>query len=530
ANAIRYLLDLQVDPVALLPPDDSAFGFDNIAETLGASPVLVEQYLSAAGKIASLAVGDRDTGPAAEVFRIRQDASQNVAIEGMPVGTEGGTMVHTTLPLNGEYRLDVKYMISNLGAMKGLEMEHDVEIAVDGKRVHFATIGGPKDFAALMRNITEAQQAVEARSSTRIPLTAGPHDISVGFIYRGTVQGSTRLQQFVRSSQDNLDATGHPHIETLTVTGPFKPTGVGQTPSRNRIFVCHPEKAADEQACARTILSKLVHHAYRGTETPRDLDRLMESFAAGRAEHGFEGGIQTALERMLASPKFTFRVERDPAKAVAGDVHPLSGLEFASRLSFFLWSSIPDDALLDLAKHDQLSKPAVLEAQVRRMLADPKADALVKNFAGQWLYLRNLDGMVPNSSTFPDFDDNLRQGFRGETELFFQSILQEDRNALDLMTANYTFLNERLARHYGVPYIYGSHFRRVPLTDQARWGLLGKGSTLMVSSHTDRTSPVVRGKWVLQQMLGATVPVPPPNVPLLPENADGATLRTVRDR
>ncbi len=531
ANAIRDLLDLQVDSAALLPPDDAAFGFDNIAETLGASPALVEQYLSAAGKIAALAVGDPDTGPAAEVIRIRQDASQNVAISGMPLGTEGGTMVHTTLPLDGEYRLDVKYMISNLGAMKGLEMEHDVEIAVDGKRVHFATIGGPQDFAALMRNITEAQLAVEARSSTRIPLSAGPHDISVGFVYRGAVQGSTRLQQFVRSSQDNLDATGHPHIETFTITGPFKPTGSGQTPSRKKIFVCHPAKPADEPACARTILSQLAHRAYRGTESPQDLDRLMESFTAGRADNGFERGIQTALERMLASPKFTFRVERDPANAAAGDIHPLSGLELASRLSFFLWSSIPDDTLLDLAKRNQLSKPAVLEAQVRRMLADPKAEALVKNFAGQWLYLRNLEGMVPNSVGFPDFDDNLRQAFRKETELFFRSILQEDRNVLDLLTADYTFLNERLARHYRVPYIYGSHFRRVTLKDETRWGLLGKGSTLMISSHTDRTSPVVRGKWVLENLLGTPPPPPPLNVPALNEsNQRQGRILSMRER
>jgi len=273
ANAVRDLLDLKVDSAAMLPPDDSAFGFDNIAETLGASPALVEQYLNAAGKIAALAVGDPDSGPAAEVIRVRQDASQNVAIDGMPVGTEGGTMVHTTLPLDGEYRLDVKYIISNLGAMKGLEFEHDVEIAVDGKRVHLATIGGHDDFMALMRNITEAQQAVEARSSTRVPLTAGPHDISVGFVYRGALQSSARLQPFIRSTQDNLDATGHPHIGMFTITGPFHPAGTGDTPSRRRIFVCHPKTATGaskgsppdggELACARTILSQLAHRARR---------------------------------------------------------------------------------------------------------------------------------------------------------------------------------------------------------------------------------------------------------------------------
>ncbi len=530
ANAIRDLIDLKVDSAALLPPDDSAFGFDNIAETLGASPALVDQYLSAAGKIAALAVGDPDTGAAAEVIRIRQDASQNLPMEGMPVGTEGGMHARVTLPLDAEYRLDVKYMISNLGAMKGLEMEHDFEISVDGKRVHLATIGGHKDFTALMRNITEARQDVEARSSTRVALTAGPHDFAAGFVYRGAVQGSPRLQQFTRTMQDNLDATGHPHVETLTVTGPFKATGISDTPSRRRIFSCRPKTAADETACARKILSQLAHRAYRGTETPHDLDRLMESFNTGRAR-GFEGGIQTGLERVLASPKFTFRVERDPVKSAIEAVHPITNLELASRLSFFLWSSIPDDTLLDLAAKNQLAKPAVLEAQVRRMLADPKASALVENFAGQWLYLRNLDGMVPNSFGFPDFDDNLRQAFHKETELFFDSILHEDRNVLDLMTANYTFLNERLAHHYKLPYVYGSHFRRVTLTDPSRFGLLGKGSTLMVSSHTDRTSPVVRGKWVLENLLGTPPPPPPANVPPLNEsNQREGRVLTMRER
>ena len=531
ANAIRDLLDLKIDAAALLPPDDSAFGFDNIAETLGASPALVELYLTAAGKIATLAVGDPGTGPAAEVFRVRQDQSQNVAISGMPVGTLGGRMIRTTLPLDGEYRIDLKFIISNLGAMKGLELEHEVEIAVDGKRVHHATIGGSDDFRALMKNIEDAKLAVEARSSTRIPMTAGPHEISVGFVYRGAVQGSTRLQQFTRSTQDNLDATGHPHIDSITVTGPYKATGAGDTPSRRRIFSCRPRTQADEAGCARTILTKLAHRAYRGTDTPQDVDRLMQFFAEGRRSRGFEGGIQTALERVLASPKFTFRVERDAANLAAGAIHRLSDVELASRLSFFLWSSIPDDALLDAAARGQLSKPAGLEAQVRRMLADPKARALVDNFAGQWLYLRNLEGFVPNSVGFLNFDDNLRQSMRQETELFFQSMIEEDRNVLDLMTAKDTFLNERLAKHYGVPYVYGSHFRRVTLANEARWGLLGKGSTLMVSSHTDRTSPVVRGKWVLDNLLGTPPPAPPANVPPLAEsNQREGRVLTMRER
>jgi hypothetical protein len=445
----------------------------------------------------------------------------------MPIGTEGGKLAHVTLPLDGEYRLDVRYIISNLGAMKGLEMEHDFEIAVDGKRVHLATIGGTQDFNALMKNIADGLHQVETRSSTRIPLTAGPHDISFGFVYRGALQGSTRLQQFVRTTQDNLDATGHPHVETLTVTGPYKPTGTGNTPSRAKIFSCVPKAQTDESVCARTILSQLAHRAYRGADTKQDIDRLMELYAEGRAQRDFESGIQTALERVLASPKFAFRVEHDTANGVRS----LTGSELASRLSFFIWSSIPDDALLDAAAKGQLAEPTALEAQVRRMLADPKARALVENFAGQWLYLRNLEGMIPFSSGFPDFDDNLRQAFRQETELFFESIVKEDRNVLDLMTASDTFLNERLAKHYRVPYVYGGHFRRVTLKDPSRWGLLGKGSTLMVSSHTDRTSPVVRGKWVLENLLGTPPPPPPADVPPLNEsNQREGRVLTMRER
>ncbi|HEX6998430.1 MAG TPA: DUF1592 domain-containing protein [Gammaproteobacteria bacterium] len=528
-NAVRDLLHLEVDAAALLPPDDSAYGFDNNAEALGTSPVLVEQYLSAAGKIAALAVGDPSTGPGAQTFRVRQDASQNIPAPGMPLGTVGGGKWRVMLPLDGEYRLDVTYFKSNLGAMKGLETAHEMEITVDGQRVHSATIGGPEDFAALMRNITEAAAAVEARSSTVVPLKAGPHDIGVAFLYQGALQTSVRLQPYLRSSQDILDVTGHPHIQTLTVSGPYGATGPGDTPSRQRIFVCYPDAGADpaaERRCAREILSVLARRAYRGDDTPDDVDTLMAFFEKGRAKHGFEHGIQVAIERLLASPKFTFRVERDPPELAPGEVHPVSSRELATRLSFFIWSSIPDDELLDLAERDALTDPRVLEAQVRRMLADPKAAALVDNFAGQWLYLRNLESFVPNSVGFPDFDDNLRQGLLTETKLFFESVMREDRNVLDLMTADYTFLNERVARHYGVPGVYGPHFRRVRLENPARFGLLGKGSVLMVTSHTDRTSPVVRGKWVLENLLGTPPPPPPPDVPPLEE----VVADTLRER
>ena len=494
------------------------------------SPVLVEQYLNAASVVAGLAVGDPDTGPVAQTFRVRQDASQDVPVYGMPLGTVGGGTWRVVLPLDGEYRLDVRYFKSNLGAMKGLEMSHDVEIAVDGERVHFASIGGPEDFAALMRNITEAADAVEARSSTVVPLSAGAHDISVGFVYRGAVQTSRRLEPFLRSSQDILDVSGHPHIETLTVTGPFAASGPGDTPSRRRIFECDPAaqgmpSEAAERHCARTILSRLARSAYRGTATERDVDTLLAFYEEGRAARDFAGGIQLALERLLASPKFTFRIESEPADVVPGAAYPVTDVELASRLSFFLWSSIPDEPLLELAERGALREPGVLAAQVRRMLADPKADALVENFAGQWLYLRNVESFVPNSVGFPDFDDNLRRAFVTETKLFFASVLREDRNVLDLMTADYTFVNERLAKHYGIRGIYGNHFRKVTLEDEARWGLLGKGSVLLVSSHTDRTSPVVRGNWVLGNLLGVPPPAPPPDVPALEEIVGDLTLR-----
>jgi hypothetical protein len=534
-NAIRDLLHLDVDAPGLLPADDLAFGFDNNAQVLGVSPVLIEQYLSAAGKVAELAVGDPDIGPSARTFHIRSDTSQDVQVPGMPVGTVGGGRQRFLAPLDGQYHLDVALLRSNLGAMKGLELPSQLEIAVDGKRVHLARIGGEEDFKALMRNITEAGDAINARSSVVVPLSAGPHDIRVGFLYEGALQNSFRLQSYVRSAQDLLDVTGRPHVETLTVTGPYNASGPGNTPSRRHIFSCQPQArtakpSAEELACARQIVARLARQAYRGTDLASDVDVLMDFFMKGRARNGFDSGIQAAIERVLASPKFVFRTERDPPNAAPGTINRISDLELASRLSFFLWSSIPDETLLQVAEKGRLSDPDVLDKQVKRMLADSKARALVDNFAGQWLYLRNLNGIAPHAVAFPDFDDNLRQAMRTETELFFQSIVREDRNVLDLMTADYTFLNERLARHYGINDVYGNHFRRVVLKDQARWGLLGKASTLMVSSHTDRTSPVVRGQWVLQNILGAPVPAPPPDIPPLPETAGGDATQSLRQR
>jgi hypothetical protein len=530
-NAVRDLLALDVDAASLLPADDSAYGFDNVADVLGVSPVLLERYMSAAGKVSALAVGDPEIGEASETFRVRQDASQDRHVEGLPIGTVGGMLARTTLPLDGEYVIQPRLFRTNLGAMRGLEYPHQIEITVDGARVHLASFGGDEDFKASLRNPTLAGDDVDGRARVRVKLTAGPHTIGVAFIEKPASQNSWRLQPFVRSSHDTFDPTGYPHLDVFSVTGPYNPTGPGDTPSRRRIFSCRPMTAAEEEPCARAIVTRLARQAYRGQVAPEDITRLMAFYAEGRKGGDFERGVQLALQRMLASAKFALRIERDPANAAPGAVYRLAALDVASRLSFFLWSSIPDDELLRVAEQGRLETPAVLRQQVRRMLADPKADAMVTNFAGQWLYVRNLKNMVPLSTTFVDFDDNLRRAFATETELFFASVMRENRSVIDLMTADYTFVNERLARHYGIPAVYGSHFRRVTLTDDARRGILGKGAVLMVTSHTDRTSPVVRGKWVLDQLLGAPPPPMPANVPPLDESAQQAgRVLTMRER
>ena len=443
ANAIRDLLALDVDTSDLLPPDDSGYGFDNNADVLGVSPVLLERYLAAAGKISALAVGDPSVGPAGQTFRIRQDASQDRHIEGLPLGTIGGMLAHTTLPLDGEYLIQIKYFRTNLGAMRGLEYPHQIEITVDGARVHLGTFGGDEDFKAALENITMAADSAEARSEVRVPLKAGPHDIGVAFLQEPG-ENTIRLQPFLRSSNDTLDPTGHAHIDRFTVTGPFKPTGPGDTPSRRQIFTCRPASSgtrAEEETCAKSIINRLDRLAYRGLASKEDSGRLFEFYQKGRNEGTFETGIEMALQRLLTSPKFVFRAEHDPANTAPGTVYAVNDLELASRLSFFLWSSIPDNELLDVAAQHKLKTPSVLEQQVKRMLADPKSQAIVDNFAGQWLYLRNLRTQVPNSLEFPDFDDNLRVALQRETELFFQSIMREDRNVLDLMTADYTYVN-----------------------------------------------------------------------------------------
>lgn len=530
ANAIRDLLDLEVDVTALLPPDDSAFGFDNIGDLLVFSPTLLERYLSAADRVSALAVGDPATAVGAQTYTVRGDQSQATHLDGLPFGTVGGISVTHLFPLDATYEFDLSLFRNNLEVIRGLEHPHQIEIAIDGRRVFLEDIGGDAEADREGTTINELSDSTDARLHVAVPVQAGPRVVTAAFI-RKVGEGTNRLRPFDRSNSGTYDATGRPHLETLTITGPFDAAGPGETPSRRRIFSCYPDSAADEAHCAAEILSRLARRAYRRPVGPADIDRLMPFFEEGRAHGGFESGIQLALRRILASPSFAFRLEAEPADVPAGEPYRVSDVELASRLSFFLWSSIPDDELLELAEAGKLGEPATLTKQVERMLADPKASALVENFAGQWLHLRNLDNINPNSDAFPDFDNNLRQAFKRETELFFASIMEEDRSILELMTADYTFVNERLARHYGIAKVYGSHFRRVELGPDlaARRGLLGKGGILMATSHADRTAPTLRGKWLLENLLGAPPPPPPADVPAL-ETEAGAAPRSIRER
>ncbi len=534
ANAVRDLLDLEIPVKELLPPDDSAFGFDNNADMLGVSPALEERYLTAAGKIASLAVGDPRQPAGSETWRIRQDLSQDRHIDGTPLGTVGGISVRYVFPLDGRYQFQAKLYRTNLNIMRGLETPHQVEFSLDGRRIHLALIGGNQDLADLFEKPTDTGDAVDARLRVDVPVTAGPHTIAVAFLNNPQFAEPTRLQPFLRSSVDNFDWSGHPHLQMVTVSGPFDADGPGDTLSRRRIFVCYPKQPSAADECARRIVSGLIARAYREpTVAETDVERAMAVYRSASQQdsvRGFEAGIEASVERILASPKFIFRSEQDPPGLAPGSVYSLRGAGLASRLSFFLWSSIPDEALLHAAAQGRLNDPKTLEAEARRMLADPRAEALVSNFAGQWLQLRNLANVQPNTDEFPNFDDNLRQAFRRETELLFQTVLSENRSVVDLLDADFTFVNQRLAEHYGIPNVYGSNFRRVAITDDARRGLLGQGSILALTSHAERTSPVVRGKWILENLLGLEVPPPPPDVPPLKPTPDGEKPKTMREQ
>ena len=529
ANSIRDLLTLDVDVTSLLPADDSSSGFDNSADVLGVSPALLERYLSAADKISALAVGDRETLGTArdDTYRVSPGLTQTRHIDGLPLGTRGGMLVRHTFPLDGEYIIKPRLWATNNGVIRGLveHQPHEIEITVDGERVHLVKIGGGPGRGAA----AQAKDSLNDRLQIRLSVKAGSRLVGVSFLQK-TLADVPGLMQPFESTLDPVDANGMPQLDTVVISGPFNATGAGDTASRRKIFSCSPTRTNDEAPCSRRIISTLARHAYRRLVSPGELQSLLALYEAGRKRGGFEHGIELAIRRILMDPAFIFRAEHDPAAAAPGTVHLLSGFELASRLSFFLWSSMPDEELLTAAADGTLERPTVLDREVQRMLRDPRADALVSNFAGQWLQLRNLRGSAPDQNEFPDFDDNLRQAFRRETELLFRSVVTEDRSVLDLLTADYTFVNERLAKHYGMQNVYGSQFRRVTIDDDARKGLLGQGSMLMVTSRPDRTSPVLRGKWILENVLGMPPSPAPPNVPPLKDTADGERPKTMREQ
>jgi cytochrome c5 len=526
-NAIRDLLGLDVDVTALLPADDESNGFDNIADVLRVSPSLLEQYLAASSKISALAVGDPHITPVSQLYQVPPDLAQEDHIEGLPLGTRGGVLIHYNFPLDGDYDFSVALLQNIVGYITGLEYAHQLEISIDGERVFLAPVGGEADNKMSDANLGVAKDTLDARLKTRVHVKAGSREVAVAFLRRNSSESDEPLQPFTRDL-DLQNMNGIPLIDHVQIGGPFNPTGSGDTPSRRAIFVCHPAKASEELPCARRIVTNLARRAYRRPITDADTELLLGFYQQGRNRGDFERGVEEALRLILASPNFLFRAEPDPPNTAPGSTYRVSDLELASRLSFFLWSTIPDEELLNAAAQGKLRDDAALAQQVRRMLKDPKSEALVKNFAGQWLFLRNLQSVAPNEDEFPNFDDNLRQAMRRETELFFESMMREDRNVLDLLNADYTFVNDRLAKHYGIPNVYGSQFRRVAIPDQNRRGLLGQASILTVTSEANRTSPVKRGKWILENILGTPPPAPPPNVPPLKENSENAKALPVR--
>jgi hypothetical protein len=531
ANAIRDLLALDIDATALLPPDDESSGFDNIADVLRVSPSLMERYLSASWNISRLALGNLSIAPTTATYRVRPDLSQDQHIDGLPLGTRGGILVKHNFPVDAEYVIKVRLWRNTFDLIRGMEDPHQIEISVDGVRVRLVTVGGREDFVKMAENPGAFGTDLDQRLTIRLPMKAGSRTVTATTILKSQAQKDDLIKPFLRTTVDGLDITGDPSVDRLNIEGPFNQTGAGDTASRRKIFVCQPAASKDDLPCARKILSTLAQRAYRRPLKDSDLEEPLSFYQRRRNNKGsFDSGIESALQLILASPEFLFRFEPDPANVAAGASYRVDDVALASRLSFFLWSSIPDDQLLSLAAQGKLKDPAVLDQQIKRMLADPRAAALADNFAEQWLFLRNLKTAAPNLDAFPDFDDNLRQAMRQETKMFFDSILREDRSVLDLLNANYTFVNERLARHYGIPNIYGSQFRRVQVTDETRRGLLGQGSILTVTSYPNRTSPVQRGKWILTNILGTPPTPPPPNVPELKENAEDAQPKSVRER
>ena len=525
ANVIRDLLDLDIDVTTLLPPDDAARGFDNVAGSLTISPTLLEAYTTAAARVSRMAVGYWKS-PTEMTYLAPGDTSQNLHIEGLPLGTRGGMMARHIFPADGEY----KFSIQNFGVGSYIPGEQ-LEIAIDGERAHLFKYQG----IGLSQGM--AGDAGDGILEVTIPVKAGSRLVGATFPATNYRPSLDMVKQYDRKSLENNSIPQlqyYPAIGFLRIQGPFTPQRPEASRSMRKVLTCHPSTAAQEEPCAKTILTTLARRAYRRPATAQDVQGLMAFYNEGRHTGTFDEGIELALRRLLASPQFLVRAEREPANVPSGRSYRITDLELASRLSFFLWSSIPDDALIAVASQGRLSTPAVLEKEVRRMLADHRSDALINNFGAQLLYLRNLRATSPDGVFYPDWDDELRQGYRRETELFFDSIVREDRNVVDLLTADYTFVNERLARQYGIPNVYGSHFRRVALGPELdnRRGLLGKGSFLSITwTQNFRTSPVKRGVWVLENILGTPPPEPPPNVPALEEsNKDAGRVLTLREQ
>ena len=549
-NVIRDLLALEIDAESLLPADESDHGFDNIAEVLSMSPTLLGRYMVAARKISRIAVGDLTMGPAIETFRVSRGLRQNERMnENLPHGTRGGTVVRHYFPLDGEYVVKIRLARNFTNSqIRAISTRDEIDVLLDGEQVTRFSIGGECETAedatgsdgmldprcipnpSDSYRSTSYQLTADEELQVRFLATAGMHTLGVAFVKKGALTEGPGPALLPPRHTSSTYTAPEMDVEYVRLEGPYNVAGLGDTPSRRRIFVCRPTGTIDEEPCAKEILATLARRAYRRPVTDADVETLLAFYRQGRSEGSFERGIQEALTRLLVSPQFLFRIESDPENVQANAIYRISDLELASRLSFFLWSSIPDDQLLDVAARGTLGDPGVLGGQVRRMLADPRASALTKNFGGQWLFIRNLKAVDPDASAYPEFDDNLREAFRRETELFLESQMRDDRPLDELLTANYTFLNERLARFYGVRNVYGAHFRRVPMSDSRRAGLLGHGSVLTVTSYATRTSPVVRGKYLLDNILGAPPPPPPPNVEALPEVGIDGEPASIRDR
>jgi mono/diheme cytochrome c family protein len=543
-NAVKDLLDLDINP-DLLPPDTAGVGFDNNADALVITAGLMNRYMSVASKTSRLAIGDPGMRPAVQEYRASEFAYQDRRMDDdLPFGSYGGLAVRHNFPLDGEYTFQLRLQRNTIGdTIRGLEDEREVQVRIDHVLVKRFRIGGQyKGFDPGLVNSApeddiEGQKLHTYRLTAddalelRLPVKAGPRLVAVAFT---DISPSVSEQVPLRPSSPKrwtfTEDAGYPGIQRIVITGPETGSAAGDTPSRRRIFQCQPRTSRDAEPCARSILSSLAKRAYRRPLESVDVDELMRLYRSGSSEGGFEAGIGIALETLLWSPAFLIRMENDPPGLAPGVTYRINDLELASRLSFFLWKSIPDDELIEVAARGKLRSPAELSRQVRRMLADPRSKRWMNDFVGQWLTVRNLKGHEPDPDIFPDFDDNLRQAMQRETELFFESQVRDDRSAVDLLRADYTFVNERLARHYGIPNVYGSHMRRVAVTDPVRQGLLGHASVLTATSYANRTSVVLRGKWVLETLLGAPPPPPPADVPPLQDNKPGAPPASLRQR